>query len=764
VNLILISFVVGAALFHQLQVVPDIWWLAAFVPLLFLWRYHRLRPLIGFLAGAGWTLLFAANQLQHKLPKELEGQDLLLEAVIASLPKQQGRLTRFQADVKQLHDSQGNPLALSRLQLSWYGLSENRPENLRVGDTWRLKVSLKRPRGAQNPAGADYERWMFSQGVQAKGYVRKWHGNQRLESWAYDAWMDRLRQMIALQLKQYVQQPSAEALLRALAIGDKRGIGPEEWRVFSVTGTNHLVAISGLHIGIVAGWFLFVSQWLWRRSERLTLRMPALKAGSVVALAGAFIYAALAGFSLPTQRALLMLLVTLGSVIVGQRIQPGRSLVLAIFLVVLLDPMATLSAGFWLSFGAVAVIILSVGGRITSWTGWRQMIRVQWFVTLGLVPILLLFFGQASVVSLLVNLIMVPWFTLILVPMVLFGLPLLTVPILAGWWFGLLGWFTDYTYQLLVWFSTLPYAVITVPDVAVWCWIVAIIGFLLLMFPAGIPGRGLALWLIVPLFLTNPVRPDHGELWFTLLDVGQGLACVMETKHHLMLYDTGPAYSTGFSAADSVLIPFLRSRGYASVDRLVLSHGDNDHAGGYSALNQAVRIDDTLAGEPEGIQQMRVCQAGERWHWDGVSFTVLYPGQSDSFTHANDRSCVVQVAVGDWHLLLPGDIEERGEGTLLANYTEDLASDIVVVPHHGSGTSSTQAFVNAVDPDWALISSGYRNNFGFPKDEVVQRWRQQGAVILNTAEAGAIQFRIARGTQKLVPRLYRKPNKSYWSE
>jgi competence protein ComEC len=760
VNLILTGFVVGATLFHQLEVLPDILWLAVVAPLMLLWRDRRLRPLIGFLAGGGWTLLFSAIQLQHKLPVELEGQDLLLEAVIASLPKRQGRLTRFQADVDQLYDTEGNSLALSRLQLSWYGLNEN----LRVGDTWRLKVRLKRPRGAQNPAGVDYERWLFSQGVQAKGYVRKWHGNQRLEGRAQEAQMDRLRQTIALQLNRYVQQPSAEALLRALAIGDKRGIGPEEWRVFSVTGTNHLVAISGLHIGIVAGWLLFVSQWLWRRSERLTLRIPALKAGAIIALAGAFIYAALAGFSLPTQRAMLMLLATLGSIILGQRIQPGRSLVLAMFLVVLLDPMATLSAGFWLSFGAVAVIILSVGKRITPWTGWRQMIRVQWFVTLGLVPVLLLFFGQASVVSLLVNLIMVPWFTLILVPMVLFGLPLLTVPMLAGWWFEMLGWLTDYTYQLLVWFSTLPYAVFSVPDAAVWCWTVAIIGFLLLLFPAGIPGRGLAVWLIAPLFLVDPDRPEHGELWFTLLDVGQGLACVIETKHHLMVYDTGPAYTSGFNAAESALIPYLRSRGYASVDRLVVSNGDRDHAGGYNALSQAVRIDDTLTGEPEHIKRARACQAGEKWHWDGVSFTILHPGAEERFTRANDRSCVVQVAVGDKRILIPGDIEERGEAAVLANYARDLASDIVVAPHHGSATSSTQTFVKAVVPDWVLVSSGYRNSYGFPKDEVVQRWQQQGAVILNTAETGAIQFRIARGGQELVPRLYRKLNSRYWSE
>jgi competence protein ComEC len=759
-NLVLISFVVGATLLHQLPTLPSAWWLIVCIPLPLFWRKRQYRPLIALLFGAGWTLLSVSSQLQHRLPSEYQGKDLFLEAVISSLPKRQGRLVRFQAQVNQLQDSQGNQIDLSQLLLSWYGPHET----LRIGDTWRFKVRLKRPRGIQNPAGADHERWLFSQGIQAKGYVKKWQGNALLESRITQAWMDRLRQLIASQLDRLIQQPSAASLLKALAIGDKRGFGTSEWRVFSATGTNHLVAISGLHIGIVAGWLLFIGQWLWRRSERLTLAVPALKAGSVMALIGALIYAGLAGFSLPTQRALLMLLTTLGSFILGQRILPGRSLLLAMFLVVLLDPLATLSAGFWLSFIAVAVILFSVDGRILSWTGWRQMVRVQWFVTLGLIPVLLLFFGQASLISLLVNLIMVPWFTLILVPMVLFGLPLLLLPMVPGWWFGLLGWLTAHTYQLLVWFATLPYAVFSLPEAAWWIWLVAMLGFLLLMFPAGIPGRGLAIWLIAPLFLIKPTRPAHGELWFTLLDVGQGLSCIIETKDHLLVYDTGPAYASGFNTADSVLIPYLRSRGYGRIDRLVLSNGDSDHAGGYDALNQAIQIDDVLAGEPENLPRVRACKAGESWLWDGIAFKVLHPGRAERYKRANDRSCVVQVTLGEWHILLPGDIEGQAEGSLLARYATDVQSDIVVAPHHGSATSSTQPFVSAVDPDWVLVSSSYRNSYGFPKDEVVKRWRDQGATILNTAETGAMQFRISREQPELAPRFYRQRNSRYWHE
>jgi competence protein ComEC len=760
VNLILISFVIGVTLFHHLQLDPETWWAGLLIPLALLWRKPELRPLIGLLAGGGWALLFASDQLQNRLPGELEGQDMVVEGIIASLPKGEGRVSRFQLEVNQLRDMAGNPVPVSLLQLSWHG----HHRTLHVGETWRLKVRLKRPRGTHNPAGADLERWMFSQGVQAKGYVRKWQGNRMLEDQAYHALMGRMRQEVAMRLDRLVAQPAAVPLLKALAIGDKRDMGPAEWRVFSVTGTNHLVAISGLHIGIVAGWLLIVSQWLWRRSEYLTLRLPALKAGAVVALAGAFIYAALAGFSLPTQRALLMLMIALGSVILGLRIAPLRSLLLAMFLVVVLDPMATLSAGFWLSFGAVAVIMLCIGGRIAVWTGWRQMMRVQWYVTLGLIPILLLYFGQASLISLPVNLVMVPWFTLFLVPMVLFGLLLLVLPWVAGWWFDLVGWFAAHTYQLLVWSSTLPHAMYTQPDTAAWCWISAIIGFLLLLSPGGIQGRGLALWFIVPLIFNEPDRPARGELWFTLLDVGQGLSCVLETREHLMIYDTGAAYPSGFTMADSVLIPYLRSRGHSRIDRLVLSNGDSDHAGGYRALDQAVEIGDVLTGEPERVRGGDLCRAGEGWRWDGVTFTILHPGSNERFTQANDRSCVVQVTVGDRRILLPGDIQADGERALLANYAKVLQSDIVVAPHHGSATSSTQPFVNRVDPRWVLVSSGYRNSYGFPKDEVVRRWRQQGATILNTAETGAIQFHLTRGEERFSPRLYRRLNHRYWSE
>ncbi|MCU7926674.1 MAG: DNA internalization-related competence protein ComEC/Rec2 [Candidatus Thiodiazotropha sp. (ex Dulcina madagascariensis)] len=759
-NVMLIFFVIGATLFHALKELPGLWWLALLLPMVPLWRHAWLRPWMALFAGAGWSLLFATYMLQQQLPVDRERQDMILDGVIESLPVRQGGLTRFQVRVDRLLDSGGGALDLSRLQLSWFGAGQT----LRIGDAWRLKVRLKRPRGMQNPQGHDYERWLFGQGVQAKGYVRKWSGNRRLSAQPASAWMGRVRQSIAAQIDRHTAQPVAAALLKALAVGDKRGIGRAEWRVFTLTGTNHLIAISGLHVGIVAGWLLWVGQWAWRRSERLTLRLPALKAGSVLALLGALTYAALAGFSLPTQRALLMLLATLGSILLGRRLALGRGLLLALFLVVLFDPFAPLSAGFWLSFGAVAVILWSVGGRVAPWRGWRQGVRVQWFVTVGLLPILLLFFGQASLVAPVVNLIMVPWFTLVLVPLVLVGLPILLIPTLAGGWFALLGLITGYSYELLAWFSSLPFALMVLPEAATWLWASAIAGCLLLLMPGGMPGRLLGAWLFVPVLLTPPQRPSEGELWLTLLDVGQGLACVIETRHRLLLYDTGPGHASGYSAAETAILPYLRAQGHKVVDRVVLSNGDLDHAGGLSRLREQITIKEVLAGEPERAQRARPCRAGERWSWDGVTFQLLHPSAEDRFKHANDRSCVMRIVTGDWTILLPGDIEKEAEKLLLERHGGDLKSRILVAPHHGSATSSSAPFVAAVDPEWTLFSSGYKNSYGFPKHEVVQRWRAQGAETLNTAETGAIQFRLKPGQVELGPRLYRELNRRYWSD
>ncbi|MBW9271171.1 MAG: DNA internalization-related competence protein ComEC/Rec2 [Candidatus Thiodiazotropha sp. (ex. Lucinisca nassula)] len=757
-NRFLIGFIIGVALFHLLDHLPGLAWLSLLLTVPLLWRFKPLRPLVAMATGVGWSLLNASLILHQQLPVKLERSDLLLEGVVDSLPVTQGRLSRFQMRVTALQDENGKPVELSRVQLSWFG-AEKEPS---IGDAWRLKVRLIRPRGAQNPAGFDHEKWLFMQRVQAKGYVRDWPGNRQLESEQFPALLGLLRQKIARAIDEVSDKPEAAALLKALAVGDKRGMDRRAWETFTRTGTNHLIAISGLHIGLVAGWCLFTGSWLWRRSSRLCQRMPALKAGALFALLGAAVYAALAGFTLPTQRALIMLVATLGALILGYRIQFGRSLLLALFLVVLVDPLAILSRGFWLSFTAVAVILWSIGGRLAAWQDWRQGIQVQLSVSLGLLPLLILFFSQISLISPLVNLLMVPWFSLVLVPMTLIGLPLLVVPSIADFWFTLLQTLADATLQLLEWCSLQPFAM---TDLAqqdpLLLWFV-LAGCLILLLPAGMPGRGLGLLLCVPILFASVERPAHGEIWFTLLDVGQGLACVVETSNHLLLYDTGPGQGDR-TAADSVIMPFLRSRGHRKIDTLIVSNGDRDHAGGVESLTQSIPIGQLLAGDPEMIEgAAQACLSGSEWQWDGVHFQILHPPASVEYQEPNNRSCVLKIESDDWMILLPGDIEQAAEDALLSVNPQQLRSDLVVAPHHGSNSSSTAEFVTAVDPQWVLFSTGYKNSYGFPKPEVIRRWQAQGAKLLNTAQSGAIEFRLTSGEVKVQPRLYRELNQRFW--
>ncbi len=759
-NRILLAFVLGVALFQLSPVLPHIAWVLLGPPICLLWSIKGLRPVVAFGAGICWSLLFATWQLSHRLPSELQGRDLLLEGEVVSLPTYRHGLARFELKVVQLSAPTGEAVALQKVQLSWYSA----PDTIEPGQIWRLMVRLKRPRGMQNPTGFDYEQWLFTQGIQATGYVRKWKGSRLLAEDPGRVTLQGLRYALAGRLDAQLDAGPSRGLIKALSLGDRRDLDQQAWRVFSRTGTSHLIAISGLHVGLVAGWLWFVGQWAWRRSETLTLYLPAQRAGAVIGLMGALIYAALAGFSLPTQRALVMLAVALGGVMLAQPVRPARSLTLALFLVVLVDPPAPLSAGFWLSFGAVGLILLVLGGRLKVAGKWSQLLRIQAAVSLGLMPLLFLHFGEASVISPLVNLLLVPWFTLLLVPMVLIGLLLLPVPVLAGAWYSLLDMLAGQTFSLLKLLAQQPLAMVEMAHLSPWLLLAALLGGCLLLLPAGMRARFIGLLLLAPLLFARPQRPQPGEFWFTLLDVGQGLACVVETAEHVMLYDTGPAYASGFSATDAAVLPYLASRSHTHIDRLVVSNGDKDHAGGVATLLAALQVEDVLTSEPERLGKGRPCRAGEHWTWDGVEFRILHPAASVRFRTSNDNSCVLRISNGEWSLLLPGDIEAEGERRLLADSALELASDVLVAPHHGSATSSSEEFVRAVTPEWVVFSTGYRNHFGFPRQEVVDRWRQSGAVLINSADAGAVSIRLnADGMPPEVLR-QRELDPHYWSE
>ncbi|MCF6282741.1 MAG: DNA internalization-related competence protein ComEC/Rec2 [Candidatus Polarisedimenticolaceae bacterium] len=758
-----VAFVTGVSLFQFSPVLPAPGWLLCTLPLAFFWlRTPKLYTLWAFIAGLLWAFLQATLALSSQLTPDLERQNVLVSGCITSLPEQIGRRVRFQFDVEEMQHDGRRVAGPDRIRLSWYSANSRR---LQAGDCWQLMVRLKRPHGSYNSGGMDYEGWLYRSGIRASGYIRKWDGNRQLERGHFKSLIHRLRQQIG----EHVDQMAGEsqrgvALFKALTIGDRSGLTTEQWQTYSKTGTNHLVAISGLHIGIVAGWLFFIGRFIWSRCSWLTLRVPATTAAAVIALLAASIYAALAGFSLPTQRALIMLTIALLAKMMQRSIRPSQILATALFVVVLIDPASTLSPGLWLSFIAVGVILFAMGNRLNM-SGWQQWGRVQWVVAIGLIPLLLLFFAQLSLVSPLVNLAAVPLFTLLLVPLallvlILMPLPTLSVPLLHGVT-QLLAW----SEEGLSYVAALPIASWQSSYLPLWVWPLILMAILLLLLPRGLPGRWLGLVLLLPPLMMKPESPPLGGFYFTLLDVGQGLSAIVETKNHTLVYDAGARFSDRFNVGSAIVLPYLQYRGINKVDQLVISNGDADHAGGGPALYKGIEVTKVMSGEPERLPLLPsvYCEAGMQWQWDGVTFSVLHPDHNSALS-GNDLSCVIHITNGAASLLLTGDIEAVAERQLLANNRTKLSADIVQVPHHGSKTSSTAPFVDAVSARYAVVSAGYKNRFSFPKEEVRQRWLTSGATFYNTASSGALRFEVTLSGDIIGPVEERVIQRSYWND
>ncbi len=753
-----VALVAGVLLFQQSTALPSALWGALLPPVVLCWlRVPALRllwtPALGFL----WALLHAHGVAPPPLHPDLEGNDLVLEGVVAGLPEVDDRRTRFLFEVERVTRAGVEYGSPGRVRLSWY---RDAPK-LRAGEGWRLTARLRRPRGLLNPHGFDYEGWLHRAGISATGYVRGASSNATVEG---GPGLDGLRQSIRDGLAERVGESRGGAVLVALTVGDRSGLDDTAWDVFRRTGTSHLVAISGLHISIVAGIAFFAGRRLARLVPGLLTRLPADSAGAVAALACAAGYAALAGFALPTQRALLMLALVMGGRLLRRPLRPFRALAIALVLVVLHDPPSVLSAGLWLSFGAVTVILLAVAWRSEP-AAWRAIGGVQWRLFVGLAPVLLAFQLDVSLSSPLVNLVAVPVFSFLLVPLALcsalaftlFGepaAPLLELAALA----------IDLACAALAWAAGLTPVVGPGMYVAPAAWLGLLTAAALLVMPRGLPGRWLGLLFLLPLLHSNTPSPEPGALDLTVLDVGQGMSVVVRTSGHALLYDAGPRTYGGFDAGRSVVLPYLRGEGLDRLDRVVLSNGDADHAGGLAAVLEGVSVGDVLSGEADRVDDARVrsCQAGERWRWDGVTFRVLHPPAGGGWA-GNDASCVLRIDNGRHSLLLTGDIERAGERRLVADQGARLDSDLVVVPHHGSATSSSPPLVEAVRPVYAVVSAGHGNRYGFPRGKVLDRWRAVGAKVLNTAQTGAIRFTLSPSAGLAGPELARERLSRYWS-
>lgn len=756
----LAALLCGIVVFQTFPVLPGPAWAASAPALAALgWRWPLLRLPAWFAGGMCWTLLHAHFILAPALAPELEGQDLRAEGVIASVPDVGGRATRFDFEIERLWRGEDVVESPGRVRLSWY---EGAPA-LAAGERWRLLLRLKRPHGFANPGGFDHEAWVYRKRVRATGYVRDAH---RLDDGARTHPLQRLRQRMGEGIAAALPERELRGVVVALAIGDYQYIPRTQWEVFRNTGTTHLVAISGMHVAMVAALFFFAMRWLWARAGSWPLRWPAPRAGAVAAIAGAFGYAALAGFSVPTQRALVMVTAAMLALLWGRGRAIARAFGFALFCVLLYDPLAVMDAGFWLSFGAVAIILFGMGGRIGVPAGWRgwwwRWGRLHLLITIGLAPALLLLFQQMPLGSPLANFVAVPWVSLA-VPIVLLGAVLVQpLPALAAPLLGLAEWLLALLWPWLAWISDADGLQWMQHAPSGWTLASALFGVALALSPRGLPGRWLGAIFLLPALLVTPPRPAPGELWFTLLDVGQGLAAVLRTHAHTLVYDAGPRYSDDLDAGTAVVLPYLRQQGLRSIDALLISHRDNDHAGGADAVARGVRVARLMASDTESVTgKVEACADGMSWQWDGVRFEILHPPASASALRRNDASCVLMVEAGGTRVLLPGDIEARAEAQLLRS-GRDLSAQVLVAPHHGSRSSSTTAFVHAVAPRYVLYAVGYRNRWGFPHPWVVERYQRAGAQAYDSAAHGAIELRISATGEVVPPRAWRAEHRRYW--
>ena len=731
--------------------------------------------LAGVLAGVGAAAWRAEIRLAEALPRAWEGEDVELIGVVASLPQVMDGGTRFLFDVEQV----GTPHAIvpSLLALTWYaqrakGEAEGAaPPGIAAGERWRITVRLKRPRGLANPHGFDFEPWALERGIRATGYVRIKVAPQRLAA-RVDGWpctLHRWRGEIRAEMLAHLGEARLRGVLVALAIGDQDSIAADDWEVFWRTGVGHLMSISGLHITMLAALAFAIASFAWVRVPALALRIPARKAAVVAGTIAALAYSLMTGYQVPAQRTFVMLSVVAACVLADRHGSPSRVLALAALAVVGLDPWAVLSAGFWLSFGAVASIFYVMSLRTGRHGKLRGAFLEQLAVTVAMLPTLMALFQEVSLVSPLANAFAIPLVSLAVVPLTI-----------AGAFLGL-PWLLDAAHLLMTcvmvpleWLAALPDAMLESHEPASWTIAAAVAGCAWLLAPRGVPLRSAGAAWMAPMFMVLPPAPAPGEAWIDVLDVGNGLASVVRTAGHALVYDTGPTWNADADSGNRIVVPFLRGEGVNRLDGIVVSHADDDHSGGAASIAYSREPQWLLSplepGHPlhGAFPSSARCQAGARWRWDGVDFAVLHPDREiyaeTGKRKENDRGCVLRVSTRAFSMLLAADVEARAEGEMLARDGAMLRSDVLLIPHHGSKTSSTAHFIDAVAPSIGVLSVGYRNRFHHPNAAVVARYVARGVVLHRTDREGALRITLPAQSPGMIGVDNQLRQMRYWSE
>ncbi len=711
---------VGLVSWRFLPELPSPWvmlGLATLALLALYWRGLRL-PALGVL-GFCWACLCAHWALADWLAPARSGDTFWLEGQVIGLPERQDDVVRFElAQVQSRHT--GLP---SRLRLAWY-----HGPPVMAGERWRLAARLKRPHGLVNPASFDYEAWLLARHIGATGTVKA--GERIAAAGALDGWRDRLCQRV-----RQVEAFGREGTLAALVVGDSSGLSRTDWQVLQDTGTVHLMVISGQHVSMLAG-LLFAWVLLLVRCGWWPHALPWLGSACLLALLGTWLYGWLAGFEVPVQRACVMVSLVLCWRWRFVRLGIGLPLLSALVLVLLVDPLVSLQPGFWLSFGAVALLALLLAGRLGAWSFGQGLWRVQWGMAVGLLPLLLALGLPVSVSGPLANLIAVPWVSVLIVPLALLGTLLL--PLLGEWLLKLAGLFTAWLFEVLQCLSGWQAAWLPSGLGAVeWCLVG--LGCVLLLLPAGVPVRALGLVLCLPLVFPERHLPAEGRAQVWVLDVGQGLSVLVRTREHALLYDAGPRQGE-FDIGERVVVPSLRALGVARLDYLLLSHADSDHAGGAEAVKRGLVVEQVISGEPGRLPRplaAQDCVSGMRWEWDQVRFQLW---RHPSPRNSNQMSCVLLVEALGERLLLTGDIDQAVERRLVADLPERV--HWLLLAHHGSRSASSAAFLNAVGAPQALLSRGWLNAFNHPHPDVLRRLEQANMAVQDTAQQGALQIEL----------------------
>ncbi len=735
------------------------------------------------LAGFGYAAWRAEVRLADELPIAWEGEDIVVVGVVDDLPRRSDRGHRFALRVERVQTPGAQ--VPRRISLSWHAGWLGAEHGIDVpaihaAERWTLHVRLRRPHGNVNRGAFDLEAWLLERNLRATGYVRPDDANRRIDAFA-GAPLDhvqRARETIRSNAVRALDGARHASVLVALAIGDQSGIDERAWTVFNRTGVGHLISVSGLHVTVFALLAGGIGFWIARRFPAITSRIPARKIASAAGLIAAAGYVLLAGAEVPAQRTLAMLAVSALGLGFGR---PGTGFVVWIWAlagVLAWDPWAVLAPGFWLSFFAVGLLIYSASGRLAPARAPRLASRAlrelrtaalaQWAITVGLVPLSLALFQQMSLIGPLANAVAIPLVTFAIVPMTLTAALL---PFEAPW--RAAHTLLDPLMRLLETLASLDGAAWAQHQPPAWAVVIGIAGVLLCLAPRGLPGRMLGVLALAPLFLARPAAPAPGTFRLTALDVGQGTAIVVQTHSRALLYDTGPRWHETADAGNRIVVPYLRAAGLRALDMMIVSHKDLDHSGGALSVLQAVPVgvlisslaEDSpiLARQSERGASLR-CRNGQRWEWDGVRFELLFPDDehyADRWRKTNDLSCVLRVVADSGVALLAGDIEAVSEIALVSTRRESLAADVLIVPHHGSRTSSTSSFVAAVAPRHAVFTVGYKNRFGHPRADVVARYVRANAQLHRTDEGGALTFEFAPPGPG-PPRAERESAPRYW--